>query len=68
MPWWVVTIISEKHFPWWVGELWVIKIKLISYTVFLVTIILFIFLIQGEQLLLVYCNLSDQQTYCFQGC
>ena len=32
--------------PWWVGELWVIKITLISYTVFLVTIILFIFLSQ----------------------
>ena len=46
--------------PWWVGELWVIKIKLISYTVFLVTIILFILLIQGEQLLLVCRNLSDQ--------
>ena len=37
--WWVVTIISEKYFPWWVGELRVIKIKKISYTVFLVTII-----------------------------
>ena len=52
--------IRKKHFPWWVGKLWVIKIKLISYTAFLVTIILFIFLIQGEQLLLVCCNLSDQ--------
>ena len=51
---------------WWVGELWVIKIK-ISYSVFFVTIISIYILIQGEQLLLVCCYLSDQYWPLFSG-